>query len=651
MRLRPGRTWLLLTILFPLLGSMALAGQDEPKTATNRLLGQRMADFTLKDATTGKNVSLYGYHGNIAVVLVFLGTDCPVGNLYASRLVELNNQYRDRKIAFVGIHSNAHETVEQIAAHAREHSLNFPVLKDDGNVVADMALAERTPEVVVLDGLATVRYRGAIDDQYGVGTRKPAPVHHYLKAALDEILTGGRVDVKATDAVGCLLDRVEPTPSKLGAGNNSRVRSAAPVIVEARRAEDVGAKVGKVNYASDVAVIVQNRCQNCHRPGEVGPFPLLTYDDLRAHSAMLREVVEERRMPPWHADPRIGHFSNDRSLSARERATLLAWVDQGTPLGDPKAVPAAKTFPEGWTIGTPDLVFETPEPFVVPAQGTVSYVHVRVPSGLKEDVWVQAAEARPGDRSVVHHIIVYTLERGALVRGGGFDSRSNAHLCGYAPGDMPSVYPPGSAKKITAGSEFLFQIHYTPTGKVRTDRSKVGLVLAKAPVQHQAHTHGIANPRFEIPPGADNYQVKSQFQFPKDAHLLSLMPHMHLRGKSFSYKAVYPDGRSEDLLSVPAFDFGWQSYYTLAEPKAMPKGTKILCEAHFDNSTANPYNPDPSKAIRWGEQTWDEMMIGYVDFIDDAPAGVKTAQGVAAAPPDLARALRLLNNAAARKAR
>lgn len=611
-----------------------------------------MADFSLKDAMTGKPVSLYGHRGHLGVVLVFLSTDCPVGDLYAPRLVELNNQYKDRKIAFVGIHSNAHETTEQIIAHAKEHGLNFPILKDEANLVADMALVERTPEVVILDGLATVRYRGAIDDQYGVGSRKASPVHNYVKDALDEILSGGRIAVKATSAVGCLLDRVEPKPSKLSTGSASRVRPASPVIVEALRVRDEEAKVGKVSYAGAVASIIQNRCQNCHRPGEVGPFPLLTYDDLRKHQGMIREVVEERRMPPWHADPRIGHFQNDRSLTSHERATLLAWVDQGTPLGDPKAIPAAKTFPEGWTIGTPDLVFETPEPFVVPAQGTVNYIHVRVPTGLKKDIWVQAAEARPEDRSVVHHIIVYSLERGALLRGGGVEGRANAHLCGYAPGDMPSVYPEGSAKKITAGSDFLFEIHYTPTGKVRTDRSKVGLVLAKGPVKHRAHTLGAANSKFEIPPGADNHKVNSQFQFPKDAHLISLMPHMHLRGKSFSYKAVYPDGRTEDLLSVPAFDFGWQSYYTLAQPKAMPKGTKILCEAHFDNSDQNPSNPDSSKTVRWGEQTWDEMMIGYIDFIDDALADSKTVPAEASTPSptnrrrDVARVLRLLNNAA-----
>jgi len=646
---RPLAAWLFGAVS---LVSIVAAGA-EPEGVANRLVGQRLANFRLKDVATGREVSLYGNRGKLAVVLVFLGTDCPVGNLYVPRLVELNKAYEGRRVVFLGINSNAHDTVEEVAAHAREHGLNFPVLKDEGNVVADMALVERTCEVVVLDGLSTIRYRGAIDDQYGVGTRKSAPEHNYLRDALEEIITGGRIEVKTTPVVGCLLDRVDPKPTKTGSA--TRVRAADPAIADALRAkdEDEEKKVGKVTYAADVVSIVQNKCQNCHRPGEVGPFPLLTYDDVRKHAAMIREVVDERRMPPWHADPRIGHFQNDRSLTPRERATLLAWVDQGTPLGDVAALPAPRTFPDGWTIGTPDVVFETPEPFTVPAQGTVNYVHVRVPTKFKEDVWVQAAEARPGDRSVVHHIIVYVIDRGNLLRGGGFEGRAEAHLCGYAPGDMPSVYPDGTAKKVPAGSDFLFEIHYTPTGKVRTDRSKVGLIFAKKPVERRAYTLGIANPRFEIPPGADNHRVDSRFEFKHDARLLSFMPHMHLRGKSFAYRAVYPDGRTEDLLSVPAYDFGWQSYYTLAEPKPMPKGTKILCEAHFDNSSANPANPDPTKSVRWGEQTWEEMMIGYIDYVEDVPAGAKTSQTDPPARPsrsnNVARALRVLNGAAARQ--
>jgi peroxiredoxin len=581
----------------------------------DRGVGQRVANFTLNDAH-GKAVSLYGFHGKKAVVLVFLGTDCPVANLYAPRLVELERAYRDRGVVFLGINSNAHESADDVAEHARKYEIDFPVLTDPLNRVADNLMAERTCEALVVDGRAVLRYRGAIDDQYGQGTRRPSASKSYLRDALEALLAGKPVEVAATPVVGCLLDRIEPRAAARPAP--PRVRPAAPEIVAALKERDEAepTKVGKVTYASDVAAILQNKCQACHRPGQVGPFSLRDYDDARRHAAMIREVVDDRRMPPWHADPRYGHFSNDRSLSPVERATILAWVEQGTPLGDPSKLPAPKSFPKDWTIGTPDVVFSLPEPHEVAAQGVLDYVYVRVPTHFTEDRWVQAAEARPGDRSVVHHIIVFVDDHARTPR-----RRLEGHLCAFAPGDLPSIYPAGTAKKIPAGADLIFQLHYTPNGKRRSDRSVVGLIFAKAPVEHEAITRGIAQQRFTIPPGADNHPVRSSFTFPRDAHLLSFLPHMHLRGKSFQYEATFPDGRKQVLLSVPAYDFGWQSVYRLAEPLAMPRGTRIDCLAHFDNSAANPANPDPASSVSWGEQTFQEMMIGYIDYLDDAPAG------------------------------
>jgi peroxiredoxin len=620
--------------------ALLAAGAWAEELPVDRGVGQRMPNFTLKDVNTGEPVALYGFRGKRALALVFTGTDCPISNLYVPRLVELHHAYKDKGVVFLAINANAQETVEEVARHVREHGIDFPVLKDRDNLVVDLALAERTSEVVLLDGRAQVVYRGAIDDQYGQGTRKDAPAHHYLRDALDATLAGRPVEPRGTPVAGCLIDRVEAIPAVQVAGKAPRVRPAPPEIVAAlKEKEDAAAvAVGNVEYARDVAPIVQNKCQSCHRPGQVAPFSLVTYDDARRHAAMIREVVDERRMPPWHADPRFGHFQNDRSLSPRERAALMAWIDQGAPLGDPKDLPPARAYPpDGWTIGTPDVVFEIPEPYTVAAQGTLDYVYLRVPSGFKEDRWVQAAEARPGNRSVVHHIIVFVVPPGQ----GGQRRRGEGHLCGYAPGDMPSVYPAGSAKKIPAGSELIFQIHYTPNGKSQVDRSKVGLIFAKAPVEHEAHTLGIAQQRFVIPPGAENHEVRSTFTFPRDAHLLSFMPHMHLRGKSFEYKVTYPDGKSEILLSVPAYDFGWQSYYILDQPKAMPKGTRIDCTAYFDNSAGNPYNPAPDQAVAWGDQTYQEMMIGYIDFIDDAPAGASAppTTKAAAVPSSPARTL------------
>ena len=307
-------------------------------------------------------------------------------------------------------------------------------------------MADRTPEVLVLDASARIRYRGAIDDQYSVGARKPAPTRQHLREAIEAVLARRPVEVAATEVAGCLIERVEPKPEADRPGS-PRVRTPSAELRALRDADGPKPEdVGPVTFASHAAAIVQEKCQSCHRPGQVGPFPLTNYDEVRKHSAMIREVVDDRRMPPWHADPRHGVFANDRSLSAEQRARLLAWIDQGTPLGDPKDLPAAKAFPEGWSIGEPDLVFEIPEVQSIPAQGVMDYVRVRVPTNFKEDVWVRAAEAMPSDRSVVHHIIVYVDDHTKKRRAG----LGGSHLCGYAPGDMPSDYPEWTAKKIAA---------------------------------------------------------------------------------------------------------------------------------------------------------------------------------------------------------
>ncbi|QEH33136.1 thiol-disulfide oxidoreductase [Aquisphaera giovannonii] len=587
----------------------------------DRGVGQRMGNFTLKDAATGRPVSLFGYAGKKAAVLVFMGTECPLAEVYAPRLKELNASYRSRGVVFLGIDPNAGDSAAAIAEQARKHGLEFPMLKDEGNVVADMAMAERTPEVVVLDGRAKIRYRGAIDDQYGEGTRKPEPSRRYLVDALDAMLAGKEVAVAASPVAGCLIDRVEPRPAK---ADRPRVRPAAPEILSGIR-EAAGEKspdVGQVTFAA-AGRIIRDKCQSCHRPGQVGPFPLEGYDDAKKHAAMIGEVVDNRRMPPWHADPRHGRFSNDRSLTPRERATLLAWVGQGARLGDPKEAPPPRAFPEGWSIGRPDAVLEMPEDYLVPAQGVLDYVRIRVPANFREDRWVQAAEAQPGDRAVVHHIIAY------VVPPKGKDAKESRgdheHLVAYAPGDLPSVYAPGTAKRIPAGSDFLFEIHYTPNGKARRDRSRVGLIFAKEPVTREARTIGIAEMNFLIPPGKDDVPVSSSLTLDRDARLLSFMPHMHLRGKDFRYTVTRPGRAPEVVLSVPAYDFGWQSVYTLAAPMELPAGTRIDCLAHYDNSVGNPSNPDPGKLVRWGDQTTDEMMIGYIDV--DFPRGQSSGPG------------------------
>jgi hypothetical protein len=343
----------------------------------------------------------------------------------------------------------------------------------------------------------------------------------------------------------------------------------------------------------------------------------LTYEDVSAWSAMIREVVEEKRMPPWHAAPGNLKFKNDRSLSPEERTTLLTWIEQGCPKGDDKDLPAPKQYAEGWNIGKPDVVFTMPTEFKVPAKapkGGVPYKYFVTKTNFKEDRWIQAAEAKPGNKAVVHHIIVFVIGEGGARTGGAGDGIGNGFLVAYAPGDLGVAYPLGAAKKIPKGATIVFQMHYTPNGVEQSDRSLVGLVFAKEPPQSEVKTKSIANGGFLIPAGANNHKVTSKTTFAKDTTLWALLPHMHLRGKSFEYVAVYPDGKKEVLLSVPRYDFGWQATYLLETPLRLPAGTHIECTAHFDNSADNPNNPDPTKSVRWGDQTWQEMMIGFVDY-------------------------------------
>jgi len=611
----------------------ALAAEPAAPLPLDRLVGQRVADGTLIDVRSGRDTRLLeaaaadrepGSEPPRAVVLVFVAPGCPLGDKYLPRLDELAAAYAPAGVRVVAVVSGLGETRESVASWVAARQPAFPVLLDRGGVQAAALLVERSNEAILLDQRAEIRYRGAIDDQYGYDFSRPAPRATPLRDAVEAVLRGEPVTVKATPVAGCLI-----TTAKLGAATQvgaARVRPAQAEVAAWLDAQEPMPDVGPVTYHRDVAPIVQARCQACHRPGQPGGFDLVTFDDAVRHAAMMAEVVEQRRMPPWHADPRHGAFANDRRLTALERATLLAWVAQGCSEGDSAAAPPPRVWPVGWTIGTPDIVFELPAATSVPAQGTMPYVHVAVPTNFAEDVWIQAAEARPGDAGVIHHILVFVVPPGAdperVVSGGqGF-------LCGYAPGDMPSLLPAGTAKKIAAGSELVFQLHYTPNGTPATDRSMIGLIVAREPPAREARTIGIANEEFVIPPGAAAHSVRAERRFDHAVRLLSLTPHMHLRGRSFRYTLVEPGSQAvpEVLLDVPAFDFGWQSTYVLAAPRNLPAGSVLVCEATFDNSAGNPANPDASATVRWGEQTWQEMMIGFVDVDRPIDASSRDAE-------------------------
>ena len=376
-----------------------------------------------------------------------------------------------------------------------------------------------------------------------------------------------------------------------------------------------------VTFTKDVAPILFKSCAECHRPGEIGPFSVLSYKDVRPWAKSIKEQVASKQMPPWHADPHHGDWKNDRRLSQAELDTIAAWVDGGAKEGNPKDLPAAPKYYEGWAIGKPDVLLSIPEQNV-PAEGVVAYQYLTVKTNFTEDKWIQAAEIKSTGREAVHHVI-------AFIRAPGINQgNEQSLLCGYAPGEQPATFPAGMAKKVPAGADIIFQMHYTPNGKSLKDVTTLGLVFAKEPVKHQVLTRGVMQMRFEIPPGAANHEVRSQYTFNQDAYVTSFMPHMHLRGKDFIYIAHFPDGTQKTLLNIPRYDFNWQTYYVPKEPVLMPKGTKLECIAHYDNSPANKFNPDPTKAVKWGDQTWEEMMIGWISFYNGtAPAKPASAGG------------------------
>ena len=499
------------------------------------------------------------------VVVAFSGPDCPISKLYKPRLDKLSKDYSPKGVRILTVSS------------------------DDKGYVALFG-PERTTETFVLDDKGVLRYRGAVDDQYGIGYQREAPTKNYLADAIEAVLAGKTPPVAATEAPGCQIERsVKPAPA------------------------------GKVSFHKDVEPIFQKRCIECHRPGEIGPFSLVQYGKAKAQSKQIKEVVVQRRMPPWHADPKVGTWKNDRRLSDAEVATIAGWVDAGASEGDPKDAPPPRTFPEGWLIGTPDAVYKIPRPEKIPAEGAVPYRHALVRTSIKEDTWVQAIEVRPSAREVVHHVLVfvqYPLQRmkeQPQIDGGLF----HGYFGIMVPGESPMVFPEGMGKKIPAGAILVFQIHYTTYGKEAEDQTSIGLLFAKKPVKQEVVTRGVVNAQIRIPAGAANHEETASFTFDTDAKILSFLPHMHVRGKAFKYVAIHPDGKEEVILDDPKYDFNWQTCYRLKEPKAVKKGTKVKAYARFDNSRDNPANPDPTKEVRFGQQTWEEMLIGYMDFVKE----------------------------------
>jgi len=442
-------------------------------------------------------------------------------------------------------------------------------------------------------------------------------------------------------------------------------------------AQTPAASAGTPTFAKDVAPIFYKNCTNCHRQGEVAPMSLLTYKEARPWAKSIATRVSAGAMPPWHADPAHGQFLNDRRLSETDRATIVAWANGGAPEGNAKDLPAPPTYSTEWMIGQPDAIFSMQEDYPVPADGTVAYQYFTIPTNTTEDKYIQALEVRAGDPRVLHHVIVYAAPpapttppappAGATAQApaqrptplfvfadeamtripagqtGGprlppeerkplgpndrpAPARMGPAIGGFAPGQFTRVYQDGSAMKLPAGATLIFQMHYTPTGKSTTDRTRIGVKYAKTKPQTEVRFASLVNGGLHIPAGAANHQVEAEMTVTQDITLWSMIPHTHVRGIRWIYNAIYPDGRSETILSVPKYDFNWQTDYVFAQPLKFPKGTKLHATAWYDNSSANKSNPDPTKDVWWGDQTWEEMMYTGLTFSIDAMRSAPTAQ-------------------------
>lgn len=532
--------------------------------------------------TDGESVSLFTDPSIQFDVICFLGTECPLARIYAPRLQQMSDRYASRGVRFIGINSNVQDSMDELATYASLHELSFPLAKDFDRRVALSFGATRTPEVFVVDRSGQVRYQGRIDDQFQVGVSRKEATQHDLRNAIEQLLAGDEVTVSKTTAPGCLITLPRSVPTNLS---------------------------NDITYCDQVVRVLQKHCVECHREGAIGPFVLNDYDEVVGWAEMSLEVIDEGRMPPWHANPEHGSFVNARVMGDTDKQILRDWVAAGMPYGEADDLPEPPSYVQGWRLAEqPDLVLPISDvPFQVPADGTVEYQYFVVDPGFTEERWVRAAQVIPGNPAVVHHCIAFTRPPD------GGDFRDISLLSAYVPGQIRGELPSGYAQRIAPGAKIVFQMHYTPTGKPEQDLTRLGLVFVDSKdVTHEVYAMGGINHDFEIPPGVDQYDVQGNVDwFPKNGSLLAITPHMHLRGKSFRF-SYDSNGNRETLLDVPAYDFNWQHNYELSEPLPLESIEKLSFTATFDNSADNPNNPDPTEYVTWGDQTWQEMAVAFI---------------------------------------
>lgn len=559
-----------------------------------------------------------------ATVVVFLSADCPMSNAYVPHLNAVASKYGPRGVRLFGVNSSPEEKLAALEAHAREYKIGFPVLKDDARKLAGAVGARVYPEAVVLDARGKVRYRGRIDDAYSARLKPRNKVtRHDLDAAIAQVLAGKAVSLPRTTAFGCPIPGVE------------------------KRAV---AKSPTVTYHRDVLPVLQSACQSCHRPGQVGPFSLMTYAEAARWADDIVGETRAGRMPPWKPTQR-GVFTNERTLTAAQKKVLEQWVKEGMPEGDPKHAPKPAKFPEGWQLGKPDLVLEMPSEAVIGPKGRDAFHCVVFRTNFKKDMYIAAVEVQPGNTRVVHHTVQIIdtsgtgralLKRGFLRpregdSGPGYWTRIGfgylpdpaKGLGGWAPGLVPQMLPPGVGLKLPKGADVIMQVHYHRTGKEERDRTKIGLYFQKGPVTGNFQAIGVPGLFFRIPAGEKNCKVETSWRLAEDVTLHYLIPHMHLLGKSIELTAKVPGGKEEVLISIPEWDYNWQEMYQLKTPRKLPRGTVLRVRAVYDNSSENPRNPsDPPRTARFGEQTTHEMCFVFCGVHSKSPSFMKLGLNV-----------------------
>ena len=533
-----------------------------------------------------------------ALVVIFMGTECPLVKLYLSALGDLASEFRTQNVSLVGAFPNGSDHVIRIAQFAHDNDLAFPVFRDVDASLAAALHVKRTPAAVVLDSDFQVLYRGRIDDQYRAGGRRPNATRHFLREAIMARLAGSGIELPSTLETGCLIERPrEPRENT------------------------------SITYHEHVAPVLQRSCQACHRPGQVGPFELLTYEDARSHAAMIVEVAQDRRMPPWQpvVNPEFGALLDDHRLSDEEVNMLSDWEAAGAPEGDPKQGPTPRQWPGTWQFGEPDAVFSVDQPFVVPATGIVAYQYFQIQTEFPGHRWVKSVEVKPGNARVVHHIHVHiTHPRSAKPLGMlgawqlyGFNGEKARVIGSYLPGRPVFSLRDDHAMWLPRGTKLTFEVHYTATGREEEDRaSSIAFQFSEEP-KHRVQDEFVFMRELTIPAHHPHYALTNAYRFQQPSRILSLTPHMHIRGKHWRFELVYPDGEKKTILTVPRWDYEWQGVYRFADPIEAPQGTEILCTAHYDNSAYNPNNPNPLNDVTWGTQSQDEMMNFRVNYVVD----------------------------------